>query len=159
MINSRTLRRQSTPGIDALTILSSIYWGLLPHTVCFQRSHVSMYKGHLIHSLRYSLGTGALIISSLIYWEPLLHIAYFQRSRVSIYKGVSTHSPLCSKFVELTLIMSKYDNIFMPFYCYNPICYYLCVQIMTILFKKSFGLKLISVVYEKERSKHTNIES
>ena len=37
--------------IDALTISSSTYQGLLLPIVCFQRSRASMYKGPLIHSL------------------------------------------------------------------------------------------------------------
>ena len=51
MMNLRTLRRWSTSGIDALTISSSIYWALLQPIACSQRSHASMYKGLLTHSL------------------------------------------------------------------------------------------------------------
>ena len=47
----------------------------------------------------------ALTISLSIYWVLLLPIVCSQRSRVSMYKGLLTHSLLCSKFVELTLIL------------------------------------------------------
>ena len=47
----RILRRWSAPDIDALTILSSIYWVLLQPIACSPKSRVSMYKGLLTHSL------------------------------------------------------------------------------------------------------------
>ena len=90
-MNLRTLHKWSTPGIDALTISSSTYQVPLLPIACSQRSHASMYKGLLIHSLHCS----EFVELTLLLQQP------FPR-KVSIKKPRSFRNLVC--FVNVYII-------------------------------------------------------
>ena len=104
MMNLRTLHKWNTPDIDALTISSSTYQGLLLPIACFQRSRASMYKGLLIHSLLCS----EFVELTLVYIIFPVKCPYFQgKMSVLFRQNVRTFSSKCPYF---------FSKMSVPFY-------------------------------------------